>query len=67
MKETINNNAYLLSCNCPDCGHKLSRGYDEETFYCRYCGAYLHARAFTEKEIKDAIFEKEMDDYEEYG
>ena len=64
MKETINNNAYLLSCECPTCGHKLSRDYDEETFYCRYCGEHLHARAFTKKEIDEALFELEMDDYE---
>lgn len=64
MKETINNNAYLLSCNCPVCNAKISRGYEERTFYCSECGTQLHQRAFTEKEVEDALFENEMDNYE---
>ena len=57
MKTTINNNAYLLSCECPTCGHILSRRYEAEEFYCRYCGEKLYAEAFTDKEIKDAFLE----------
>ena len=64
-KETLDNDAYLLSCKCPTCGHRLSRGYEEDTFYCRYCGEHLHARAFTDSEVKDAHFISAMDTYEE--
>ncbi len=65
IEETINNDAYLNSCNCPVCGKKISRGDDERTFYCEQCGTRLHQRAFTKKEIAEAIFEKEMDEYED--
>jgi ribosomal protein L37AE/L43A len=65
IKETINNDAYLNSCNCPVCGKKISRGYDERTFYCEQCGTRLHQRAFTEDEIQQALFEDEMDKYED--
>ena len=65
MKTTINNNAYLLSCKCPTCGHILSRGYKAEEFFCRYCGEKLYAEAFSDKEIEDALFRSEMDSYEE--
>lgn len=65
MKTTINNNVYPLSCECPTCGHILSRRYEAEEFYCRYCGEKLYAKAFTDKEIKDAFLESEMDSYEE--
>ena len=64
LLETIKNNAYLHSCECPNCHHILSRDSEEEIFFCRYCGAHLWARAFTEKEIEDAIFEWDMDEYE---
>lgn len=63
--ETIENDAYLNSCKCPICGKKHFRGSEERTFYCSECGTRLHQRAFTEKEVKDAIFEKEMDEYED--
>lgn len=65
MKQTINNNAYLLSCECPTCGHIHFRGYEAEEFYCRYCGEWLYAEAFTNEEIEDALFRSEMDSYEE--
>ncbi|MBR6253162.1 MAG: hypothetical protein IKR04_04940 [Clostridia bacterium] len=65
MKTTINNNAYLLSCECPTCGHILSRECKAEEFYCQYCGEKLYAEAFTDKEIKDAFFRSEIDTYEE--
>ena len=32
IKETIKNNAYLNSCDCPVCGKHISRGYEERTF-----------------------------------
>ena len=65
MKTTINNNVYFLSCECPTCGHILSREYEAEEFFCRYCGEKLYAEAFTDEEIKDAFFRSEMDRYEE--
>lgn len=65
MKIAINNNAYYLTCQCPVCNSTLSRNYKEENFYCKNCGTKLHTRAFTKEEIKNAIFEKEMDDYED--
>lgn len=65
MKKTINNDAYLLSCKCPTCNHILSRGYEAEEFYCRYCGEKLYAEAFSDEEIKDAFFKSEIDSYEE--
>ena len=33
--------------------------------YCENCGTKLHQRAFTEKEIDEALFENRMDDYED--
>ena len=65
MKETIENSAYLLSCRCPVCFNIIGRSYQEEIFYCRYCGTKLHTRAFTKEEIEYAIFEREMDNYED--
>lgn len=65
IKETINNDAYSNRCHCPVCGNCIQRGSEERTFFCDQCGTHLHQRAFTEEEIKDAIFEKEMDEYED--
>ena len=65
VKETVNNNAYLNSCNCPVCGKHIARGYKEKTFFCQQCGTHLHQRAFTEDEIQKARFEKQMDEYED--
>lgn len=65
IKETINNNAYLQICNCPVCKKNISRGYEEKTFFCTQCGTQLHQRAFTEEEIKQALFDEEMDRYED--
>lgn len=65
VKETINNDAYLWSCNCPDCGKKIHRGSEERTFYCEQCGTHLYQRAFTEEELNKARFEREMDEYED--
>ena len=64
IKESINNSAYLLSCECPDCGNQISRGYEESVLFCGKCGKKLHLRAFTEKEIEKARFDDSMDDYE---
>lgn len=64
-KEAIDNDAYLWSCKCPDCGKKIHRGWEERIFYCEQCGAHLHQRAFTEEELDKARFEREMDDYED--
>lgn len=65
MLETVNNDAYLLKCKCPKCGNKISRDYDERIFYCEQCGTKLHQRAFTEEEIDEALFQHEMDEYED--
>ena len=47
------------------CKKKLHRGYEERTFYCEYCGTLLHNRAFTQEELDDALFQHEMDEYED--
>lgn len=65
IMETIENDAYLHSCVCPKCKKKLHRGYEERTFYCEYCGTLLHSRAFTQEELDDALFQHEMDEYED--
>jgi len=65
MKETIENDAYLNSCKCPVCGKKHFRDSQEGTFFCSKCGTQLHKRAFTDEEIKKAIFDYEMDKYED--
>lgn len=65
IKETISNDAYSNSCVCPVCGKHISRGYEDRTFYCEKCGTHLHQRAFTEKEVEAAIFDKEMDECED--
>ena len=38
---------------------------DNHTLYCEQCGTRLHQRAFTEDEIQQALFEDEMDKYED--
>lgn len=63
--ESVNNNAYLHSCECPKCGKTMTRGYEEETRFCSKCGQKLHLRAFTKEEVDDALFQNEMDDYED--
>lgn len=65
MMETIHNDAYLHSCNCPKCNYHMHRGSEERIFYCENCGTKLHQRAFTEEEVNDALFEHEMDEYED--
>lgn len=65
MLETLNNDAYLQSCECPNCRNRIGRNYDERTFYCEECGTQLHQKAFSEKEIEQALFDREIDDYEE--
>lgn len=64
MKEVINIDAYDFSCNCPTCGKRITCK-ENETFYCERCGEHLHHRAYTKEEIKQAIFEREMDTYED--
>ena len=64
-KETINDDAYLLTCFCPVCYKKLPRSFEEEVFYCRECGQKLHARPFSDAEVEKALFESEMDCYED--
>lgn len=65
MKETIENDAYLWRCECPNCGKSLHRGKEEKVFYCEKCGTELHQRAFTQDELDKASFERQMDEYED--
>lgn len=65
IMESINNSAYLFECKCPVCGKCLSRGNKEEIKFCSKCGQKLHFRAFTEEEIRQARFDRSMDDYED--
>lgn len=65
IKETINNDAYFSSCTCPVCGTDHHRGSEERLFYCSECGTHLHQRAFTDEEIRKALFKHEMDEYED--
>lgn len=67
ISETIENDAYSHNCKCPRCNNRISRGYEERIFYCYNCGAKLHQRAFTEKEISDALFEHKMDGMKIYN
>lgn len=63
--ESIENDAYANQCRCPKCRKLIARGSGESTCFCPKCGQKLHLRPFTEEEIKRAIFEDEMDDYED--
>jgi ribosomal protein L37AE/L43A len=65
MKETIKNDAYLNSCECPNCGNYIRRSSKERIFFCEECGTHLHQRAFTQEEIDKALFDNEMDSYED--
>ena len=65
IRETICNDSYLNSCICPKCNRVIHRGYEERTFYCEFCGTHLHQRAFTQEEIDDALFQHELDEYED--
>lgn len=65
IKETVCNDAYLLTCYCPTCYKKLPRSFKEEVFYCRKCGQKLHTSPFSDEEIEKALFEREMDCYED--
>lgn len=65
MLETIENNAYSHSCICPCCGKRISRDFEERVFYCEVCGQQLHQRAFTDEEVKEALFQHEMDEFED--
>lgn len=47
------------------CKKNISRDYEEKIFFCAQCGTQLHQRAFTEEEIKQALFDAEMDRYED--
>lgn len=46
-------------------GKNISRDYEKKTFFCAQCGTQLHQRAFTEEEIHQALFDEEMDRYED--
>lgn len=63
--DTVQNDAYLLSCKCPACMHRITRSYDEGNAYCEKCGQKLHFPPFSKEEIDNAMFEHEMDTYED--
>lgn len=63
--EALENSAYLHSCRCPYCGKSMTRGNEEEVRYCSKCGQKLHLRAFTKEEVEQALFDREMDEYED--
>lgn len=65
MIDTIENNAYLLSCKCPNCMKELKRRYGESEQYCPSCGVKLHIPSFTREEIDKATLDREMDEYED--
>lgn len=65
MKETIRNDAYLCCCYCPVCGNRIYHNGKDRTFYCDECGEQLHHRAFTQEEESEAMFNHEMDEYED--
>lgn len=65
LVETVDNDAYLHRCRCPKCNKRITRGYEERVFYCEQCGTQLHQRAFTKEEIDKALFQHEMDEYED--
>lgn len=63
--DSIENSAYLHSAKCPKCLKSISRGYKEDIVYCSGCGQKVHIPAFSEDEINKALFEHEMDEYED--
>lgn len=63
--ESVENSAYLLSYKCPACGARMERSYGEETKFCSRCGQKVHISAFSDKEVKQALFDNEMDEYED--
>lgn len=63
--EAVNHNAYDHSCNCPKCGSSMKRDTQESIKFCSVCGTKIHIRAFTNEEINAALFEHEMDEYED--
>lgn len=65
IAETLDNDAYSHSCICPCCNTKLYRDFEERVFYCEACGQQLHQRAFTDEEVAEALFQKEMDEFED--
>lgn len=65
VMEAVHNSAYSHSCECPVCGKNISRNSGEDTVYCSKCGQKLHLRAFTDAEIREALFQHEMDEYED--
>ena len=63
--DTVNNDAYLLTCECPICKTIIDRDYDEHFQYCPSCGTKIRMPPFSEEEIEKAVFENEMDEYED--
>ena len=65
VMEAVANSAYHHHAKCPCCGNYFHRANAEKIVYCNVCGQKLHLRAFTEKEISDARWDREMDSYED--
>ena len=65
VMEATNNDAYSFSCECPKCGKRIHRGEEEKVIWCENCGTKLHLRAFTDEEVDDGRFQRQMDNYED--
>lgn len=61
--DTIENDAYLLKCACPACGHRMPRGYGAYEQYCPACGQKIRMPDFAQAEIDAACFERQCDEY----
>lgn len=64
-KEVINNDFYLCKCECPICGHIISRRISYELKYCEKCGQKLTLRAATDRELEASRLDNELDHLED--
>ena len=49
MKETVRNDRYTHSCECPECGKYIRKCDKEKEFRCEKCGIVLYYQGFDEK------------------
>ena len=64
LMEAIEHSAYYHHAKYPKCGNYFHRSCAEAVF-CQACGQKLHLRAFTQSEVDQARFDREMDAYED--
>lgn len=64
IQEAVKYNQYLHSCHCPSCDNRIHWG-DDRVVYCSKCGQKLWVRKALKEEIEEALFEHEMDEYED--